>query len=148
MFATETRSWDQESRLLFPENQKVQAWPNSWRGRAMLAGMLMAALGEEKLRSIPSSVATELLWSTREEEESGSTNFTFLGLGFLAVGVKKMSPLWTRDLVTGRLPGTSFSSDLAILQLIFREQFSDLISLTHLHQLHALHSLELKFNSI
>ena len=114
----------------------------------MMAGMLRAARGEEKLRSIPSSVVTELLWRPEEEEESGSTNFTFLGLDFVAVGVKRIRPLLTRDLVTGRLPGTSFSSDLAILQLIFRDQFSDPISLTHLHQLHTLHSLELKFNSI
>ena len=30
MLAMETRSWLQESRLLFPENQKVQAWPRLW----------------------------------------------------------------------------------------------------------------------
>ena len=101
-----------------------------------MAGMLRPARGEEKLRSIPSSVATELLWIAREEEESGSTNFTFLGLGFVAVGVKRMRPLLTRDLVTGRLPGTSFSSDLAILQLIFREQSSDFISLTCISCMH------------
>ena len=62
MLAMETRSWVQETRLLFPENQKVQVWPRLWRGRrAMLGGMLMEELREEKLRSIPSSVATELL---------------------------------------------------------------------------------------
>ena len=30
MLAMETRSWLQETRLLFPENQKVQVWPRLW----------------------------------------------------------------------------------------------------------------------